>query len=457
VSFNICTATDSYKFTHHAQYPKGTERVYSYFESRPGAQFPETVFFGLQYIMEKYFSGPVVTRDGIEAAAALAKAHFGTDALFNREGWEYILHSTGGFLPVEIKAAPEGLVIPTGNVLMTIENTDPNCWWLPNHLETMLVHVWSPCTVATASREVKKVLWDAAQMSSDAPQVDFQLHDFGFRGVSSLETAATAGAAHLVNFQGTDNVPAIEMIQEYYGPCAFPAFSVPATEHSVMTSLGREGEVEIVEQLLDTYPTGILSIVGDSYDIFNFADQILGVTLREKVLARDGTVVVRPDSGDPVDVIFELLSNLEERFGASRNRKGYDVLNPKVGLLWGDGLESAVIEDIIALLLQNDWASQNIVFGMGGGLLQKWNRDTQRFAFKCSAQYRDGKWIDIQKDPFHAGKKSKKGRLSLIKVGGLYQTVPFGAEDDLLQTVFLNGQVWNSQSFDEVRHNARLI
>ena len=475
---NIEIKSDSYKFNHWNQYPKNTEAVAAYFESRIGARFDETVFFGLQALIIDHLLGAVVTRTGIEKAARLAKAHFGSEKLFNREGWEYILNEHGGNLPIRIRAVPEGTAVTVSNVLMTVENLDPKCFWLTNYLETLLSHVWYTSTVATLSRETKKIIKKYLVRTADnIDGLNFMLHDFGFRGASSTETAAFGGMAHLVNFLGTDTVVAMEAIVTYYGksnwtnlgfnpnvgddPTAYDgiAYSVPATEHSVMTARGPEGEAQIIGELISDYPTGILSVVVDSYDYKNCVGNIIGKQYKEAILARDGVFVVRPDSGNPEEVTLDIVENLGKNFGFTVNGKGYRVLNPKVKVLWGDGIEIRGVDNILGTLLVNGWSAENMVFGMGGGLLQKVNRDTQRFAFKCSAQKRNGKWVDIFKNPIDKTKTSKKGRLALVKIGDKWETK---AEKDVLPernalvTVFENGKLLKFYTFDEVRKNAAL-
>jgi len=455
---NITVLTDSYKIGHYDMYPEGTETVYSYFESRKGARFNETVFFGLQYLLKEYLCGQVVTKESIDKGQAIVDAHLGPN-VFNREGWEYILKEYNGHLPLEIKAVPEGTPVDVGNVLMTVENTDPKCFWLSNFSETLLTHVWSASTVATLSREVKKLCKSYLGATSDNQAgLNFMLHDFGYRGVSSVESAGFQGAGHLVNFFGTDTIAAIELLMNYYnsGVCAF---SVPATEHSIMTARGEEGEKQVFKDLLDKYPTGILSVVIDSYDYHRFIREY-AEEFKDQILARDGKVVFRPDSGDPVKVVRNVLKNLEIVFGSTENSKGFGVLNPKVGVLWGDGIDIEGIKCILNDMLQQKWSAENIVFGMGGGLLQKVNRDTQRFAFKSSAQKRNGEWFDIYKDPIDSSKASKKGKLALTKRFGFYETINPDAlltnKDDLLETVFLNGKLIKEYSLDQIRKNAEL-
>lgn len=465
---NIILATDSYKINHWNQYPKGTTGVYSYFESRVGAKFPYTIFFGLQYILKRYLEGPVVTGEKLTEAAALAQAHFGSDKLFNYEGWEYILKEHNGYLPIRIKAVAEGSRIPMGNVLMTVENTDPKCYWLTNALESVLTHVWYPSTVATLSTHtIEEIGSYLDKTGGDRAGLPFMLHDFGYRGATTDEAASLGGAAHLISSKGTDTLPAMQLAKYYYG-AAFNdlAFSVPATEHSVMTSLGKNGERAIVDQLLTEYPTGILSVVADSYDIYKFVDMI-GNEFKERILERDGKFVVRPDSitqehSTPESLMIALIEMLGAFFGYTENEKGYKVLNPKIGLLWGDGIDPAGINLILAGAQIAGWAAENFVFGMGGGLLQKVNRDTQRFAFKCSAQKRDGEWIDIYKEPLDSSKKSKRGRLALEynKSVDAFSTTRLNGDGNadmptnLLKTVFEDGRIKKIYDFAEVRANA---
>ena len=461
---NICLTTDSYKLNHWNQYPVGTEKVYSYFECRKGAKFAETPFFGLQFIIKNHLEGVVVTREKIENAAKLCKAHFGSEKYFNREGWEYILNNYGGKLPVVIKAVEEGTVVPINNVLMTIENTDNKCFWLTNFLETILSQVWYPITVASLSREVKVNIKEYLDLTSAGGLLNFGLHDFGFRGASSWESAGIGGAAHLINFLGTDTVVAMEVAVNYYNADLNGlAFSVAATEHSVMTALGKNGEEQVVENLLNEYPTGILSVVSDSYDIYNFVSNIVGTKFKDRILARDGVFVVRPDSITPTHPTPEeemvwIMENLWANIGGTINSKGYKVIDPSVRVLWGDGIDLEGIKKILYAVTKAGFATENIAcFGMGGGLLQKVNRDTQRCAFKCSAQYRDGQWYDIQKNPKDVSKTSKKGKLKLIKVDGEFETV--GENDpgeDYLKVVFYNGVLVNEVDFATVRKNAAL-
>src|SRR5687767_11830594 len=238
---NIVLLADAYKYSHHKLYYPGTTKIYSYLESR-GGLFDETVFFGLQYFLKYYLEGNVITKEKIDAAESFLQQVFGRADVFDRSKFDYILEKHNGRLPVRIKAVPEGTVVPVNNVLMTIENTDPECFWLSNFLETLLMQVWYPCTVATLSAEVKAVITSYyLETASEEAQknIDFVLNDFGFRGVSSVESAGIGGAAHLVNFNGSDTIIGSVLARKYYNTNEVFGKSVPATEHSVCTLLGR--------------------------------------------------------------------------------------------------------------------------------------------------------------------------------------------------------------------------
>lgn len=453
---NICLLTDSYKVSHYKQYPPGTRHVYSYFESRSGSVYPEIVFFGLQYWLEQYLTGAVVTAEKIDEAEAMFKTHFFGQDVFNRAGWEHILAKHGGRLPVVIKAVPEGTVVPTSNVLMTVENTDPEAYWLTNWLETLLVQVWYPSTVATQSRFMKKELLKYLEKTGDPSLIDFKLHDFGFRGVTCPEQAAIGGAAHLVNFSGTDTVPGLLLARKFYG-AEMPGFSIPAAEHSTITSWGEENEVRAMKNMLTQYPTGFVACVSDSFNIWNACSDYWGGSLKEKVLARDGVLVVRPDSGDPPSVVVGVLMILAEKFGSHLNEKGFRVLHPKVRVIQGDGIDHQMMVNVMQAVVEKGFSVDNIAFGSGGGLLQKMNRDTQRFAFKCSSINVDGTERDVFKRPITAGdKKSKAGRFKLIETNGQLETVPNEtAGTDVLVTVFENGEMVNRCGFEEIRRRAK--
>jgi nicotinamide phosphoribosyltransferase len=460
---NLLLLTDSYKFSHWKQYPPGTEKVFSYFESR-GGDFERTIFFGLQYFLKEYLEGCSFSETDIAQARVYVEAHIGP-GIFNEEGWQYILREHKGKLPVKIQAVPEGMSVPTSNVLMTIENTDPKCFWLTNYLETLLVQVWYPTTVATLSREMKEVLTGYLEETGDPALVNFKLHDFGFRGVSSVESAGIGGAAHLVNFMGTDTVQALVVANDYYNePMA--GFSIPAAEHSTITSWGRHNEVKAFDNMITQFPKGLVAVVSDSYDIYRACAVLWGTELRDKVLARDGVLIIRPDSGEATEVIPRVLKTLGSAFGYELNKKGYKVLNPKVRVIQGDGVDYDSMHEILSVMKRDGWSADNIAFGMGGALLQKLNRDTQKFAFKCSSVTINGIEQDVFKEPADTPwKKSKAGRLKLCKgsMGGkivwytTQESTPYHTHSkDMLETVFLNGEIVKTYSFAEVRANAKI-
>lgn len=458
---NICLLTDSYKVTHHYFYPEGTEKIYSYLESRVGAEFNKTVFYGLQYILKKYLEGSVVSQEKIDEADRLISSHIGED-IFNKSGWEYILDKHEGRLPIEIRAVSEGTPVDVGNVLMTVVNTDKKSYWLVNYLESLLLQVWYPSTVATLSAEVRKLANFYLEVTGSAKDnLDFMLHDFGYRGATSTESSMLCGSAHLLSFAGTDTIPALTVPQNYYNDSDLYGFSVQATEHSVMTSLGPEGEFDQVLNVIDNAKNGILSMVIDSYNYRNFLTEAgsegsrLNSAINRFLSIEGNKVVFRPDSGEPVSTTIDCLNILEEGFGSYLTDEGYKVFDSNIGLLWGDGLNYQKIRDILFAMKSNGWAAQNIIFGMGGGLHSSVNRDTQRNAFKCSAQLREGTWFDIFKNPLDSSKKSKTGRFKLIKDGKSFKTVSIDDEgEDLLQTVFKDGELVVEDTFGDIKKRA---
>lgn len=467
---NILLDTDSYKFSHWKQYPPKTSVVHSYVESR-GGKFPKTVFFGLQPYLKDVLTRPI-TQEMIDEADAFVTAHIGP-GIFNRAGFEYIINKHNGYFPVSIKAVPEGSVIDTHNVLLTIENTDPECFWLPSYLETAILRaVWYGTTVASLSYSIKQTIVKYLARTGDENLLPFKLHDFGARGVSSFESAGIGGAAHLINFMGTDNVTGIVYAQQYYDTKDMLGFSIPAAEHSTMTSWGgREGESLAMENMLDQFASEgkLLACVSDSYDIYDAIVSIWGTKLKKKILKSGATLVVRPDSGDPVEVTLECVKLLAAKFGTCINSKGYKVLHPSVRLIQGDGIDDITVEKILENFQKHGFSADNIAFGCGGGLLQKVDRDTQKFAMKCSAIEVDGEWRDVFKDPVtDKGKQSKKGQLMLYKTKeGKYFTDRSYTEDNhdynfdikygpvpALEIVFENGKVIKEYTFQEVRDNS---
>ena len=462
LSKNIILNTDSYKVSMFKQYPQGTTGVYSYIESR-GGRYDRTVFFGLQAFIKEYLL-EAITQSDIDVADEILTAH---GEPFNRAGWQYILDKHNGYLPVVIRSVPEGTVVPVSNVLATIENTDPECFWLTTWLETALLRaIWYPTTVATQSHKIKQVILDALEKTGDPSTINFKLHDFGARGVSSFESASIGGASHLINFMGTDTISGVLFAREFYN-AGVAGFSIPAAEHSTITSWGRDGEVDAYRNMLNQFakPGAILAVVSDSYDIYNATEKLWGEELRQQVIDSGATVVVRPDSGDPDIVCRKLVGILGEKFGYTTNAKGFKVLN-NVRLIQGDGVNEHTIRMILGGFAAYGWSADNIAFGMGGALLQQLDRDTQKFAMKCSSAEVNGDWIDVQKDPItDSGKKSKAGRVTLYKGGSEWvSTVDqpkgwfdkgFGTFDEMLEEVYRDGKLVKEITFDEVRANAR--
>lgn len=447
---NLILTTDSYKASHFLQYPPETTNIYSYIESR-GGKYQNTLFFGLQYLLEE-LEGAVTVEDVAEAAAFF-KAH---GEPFNEEGWSYIAKDLKGKLPVRIKAAPEGLVIPTHNVLMTIENTDPKCYWLTSWLETYLLRVWYPITVSTQSWHIKQIIRSFLNETSDNPEVElpFKLHDFGARGVSSTESSAIGGAAHLVNFMGSDTVAGVWLANRVYNGGQMSGFSIPAAEHSSITSWGRDGEAEAYRNMLKQFakPGGLVAVVSDSYDLDNAVDNIWGGTLKNDVINSGATIIIRPDSGNPAEVVLTTTKKLDAKFGSQYNAKGYKVLN-NVRVIQGDGINEESIREILNVLKTAGYSASNIAFGMGGALLQQVNRDTQRFAYKCSSATIAGKQVDVYKDPkTDPGKRSKKGRLDLVYRAGKFETISGdGNWGSVLSTVYENGKIVKRTTLNEIR------
>ena len=453
---NIILNSDSYKYSQYNQYPEGTEYVYSYIESRGGI-FNKMVYNGLQPFL-KYLAANPITKAMIDEAEPIILAH---GLPFNREGWEYIVSVHHGLLPVEIHAIDEGTVLPVGNVLATIVNTDPKCYWLTSFLETALLRaIWYPTTVASNSYHNKEQILSSLERTGDPASIGFKLHDFGARGVSSLESAGIGGAAHLINFMGTDTVEALVHIMRYYNTKDVVGFSIPAMEHSTVTSWGREHEVDSFRNMLRLYgkPGSLLACVSDSYDIFA-ACKLWGTVLKKEVEDSGATVVIRPDSGDPATVVKKCVQILDEHFGHTTNAKGFKVLNT-VRVIQGDGIDHMSIQSILFALELAGYSADNVAFGQGGALLQQVNRDTMKFAMKCSAICINGEWQDVYKDPItDQGKRSKRGRLALIKTAKGFETIrqeELNGCEDLLVERFCESELFNEATFEEIRDRAAL-
>lgn len=461
---NIMIDTDAYKVSMYTQYPPKTEFISSYIEARKNPWTTAT-WYGLAHLLD-LLSKPI-TPDAVEFANKYWTAQ---GMPFNYDGWMEIANDPilKGNLPLEIQAAPEGAVMKHGNVLVQVVNTDKRFFWLTTWVETMLMRVWYPTTVASLSAAIKKIIYTALVETADAPdeEILFKLHDFGSRGVSSAESAGIGGSAHLLNFMGTDTGLALFHAMAFYdAPIEGVCGSIPAAEHSTITSWGREHEVKAFANMIDQFGSGLVAVVSDSYDIYNATTNIWGRELKDRVIKMDGMLVVRPDSGDPTTVPLEVTKLLDAAFGHTVNSKGFKVLN-NVRVIQGDGINEQSIVKIINSFIEAGYSITNIAFGMGGALLQGVNRDTMGFAMKASAAQIDGVWTDVFKDPVtDTGKRSKKGRLALIVKDGEYETI---REDELvgdmrypgvnkLQTVWKNGKTLVSEDWADVVARARKV
>jgi len=455
--------TDSYKASHWIQYPPNTTLVHSYLESRgTDRTWTESVFFGLQYILKKYFLEDF-TLDLVEEANEVIPKH---GLPFNYDGWKSLINKHGGKLPLRVRAVAEGSVVPLKNALMTVENTDPEFYWVTNWFETQLMRIWYPITVATQSYYMKKDFYRFLTDTADDPdaEIAFKVHDFGSRGVSSKETAAIGGAAHLVNFLGTDTMTSLIMHRDFYNT-EMAGFSIPAAEHSTMTAWGRDGETLAYRNMLQQFakPGSIVAIVSDSWNIYEAVEKIWGDALRQEVIDSGATVVIRPDSGDPVEVVSRITHLLAEKFGTTTNSKGFKVLK-NVRVVQGDGVNEESIHAILNRLKEEGFSASNIAFGIGGALLQKVDRDTLEFAYKCSAVVVNGKLRDVYKEPVTDARKiSKKGRLDLVLTDeNNYATVRLGdietrsAEGTQMRTVFEDGELLVDDNLEEIRQRATI-
>lgn len=470
---NVLLRTDVYKMDHMVQACPGTTKFYSYLTARNDREFDRVVFFGLNYYLREYLSKPIT-------------AEMGDEFLMTRREITGS-HSTEvenkiralcklGYWPLEIKAVREGSVVPVQNVLMTITNTLPEFYWTVGFVESLLLKVWYPCTVATHSNQYRRLVDEMFAKTvddTDAFLRDYMVHDFGYRGDSSEEGAAISGAAHLLNFIGSDTVPAGPFLHEYYRvePGTITMQSVPASEHSVMCSFGRDDELAAFEHMLKTYPTGIVSIVSDTFDIYRVLTEF-AEKLKPTILARDGKVVFRPDSGNPEHIIcgnpeapegsnewLGAIRLLDRMFGSTVNSKGYKALNPKVGLIYGDGMYFERYERTLRRLAAMGYAASNLVIGVGG-ILRNHSRDSLGFAIKATYVEVNGQPREIEKDPVtDRKKKSHKGLLCLTRdEAGRFKTqdqvTAAAAQEGELRTVFINGEAKRPSRLSSMRQRA---
>lgn len=487
--FNPMYAIDAYKLDHRRQYPVGTTGVYSNFTPR-GSRIPginKVVFFGLQAFLQDYCTDQFAEWfDQDEDEACLEYMQFTTSVLGpNDVGTDHVraLHRLG-YLPLRFNALPEGTLVPLRVPMFTVENTLPEFFWLVNYIESVLsAAIWLPCTSATTSRHLRKLLDSkAAATGGPAAFVDWQGHDFSFRGMENVEASAASGAGHLLNFTGTDSLPALEWVHAFYpGPNGFIGGSVAATEHSVMCAGGELSEKETFEHLIDLYPGGILSVVSDTWDLWSVLTGLLP-SIKDKVMARDGKLVIRPDSGDPVDIICGTASYepshprynertpaekgvcelLWEIFGGTINEAGFKELDPHIGMIYGDSINYDRADEMTERLAEKGFASTNVVLGVGSFTYQLVTRDTFGFAMKATWAEVDGVPRNLFKDPITDDglKKSAKGRLAVLGRFGAHggytldvisEATPEQEAASLLKPVWEDGKFITRYSFAEVR------
>lgn len=444
---------DSYKLSHKNMYPQGANYMFDYMESR-GGLYPATIFVGLQPMLKEYFSEPITENEVIEAQG-YAKAH---GVPFDYDGWMYIAKDLKGMLPIRIRAVKEGTLVPVSNVMVTIESTDPKVFWVVSWLETFFMKIWYPINVATRSFYVRKMLKEFSD-NTGSGFVDFSYHNFGDRGSTSIEAAAIGGSAHMaVGFQGTDNFNSLKFVFENYGDTNV-GFSIPASEHSTVTSWGQENEYNMIANYVEEFKgSPIIACVMDSYNIFEAVKFITSGEMKTKIESDDYPIfVIRPDSGNPVEVIGAIINIMEDNsVKFTMNDKDYKVWN-KYRIIWGDGINMESMKEILEYVTERGYSSDNIAFGSGGWLMQQHDRDTQKFAIKCSAIQVNSEMRDVFKDPItDHGKKSKKGIITLWKTENGYETDYRNRswEDkivDSLEVVFENGVLKRNQSFSEIR------
>ena len=476
------TQIDGYKVDHRRQYPDGTTQIFTNFTPRRTRR-PDTgevVFFGLQYFLKEYlvrqWNADFFQRPLDEVLTQFTRridSYLGPNAV----GTQHVadLHALG-YLPICIMALPEGSLVPLRVPQLVMFNTDDRFFWLTNYLETILsTTIWGPSTSATTAFQLKRLLTRHALATvGEASFVPWQGHDFSFRGMFGFEAARLSGAAHLTSFTGTDTIPAIDFLEEYYGADATRELvggSVAATEHSVMCAGGMEDELGTFERLITTvYPAGIVSIVSDSWDFWKVMTEYT-VALKPQILARDGKVVFRPDTGDPVLIVCgdpsapagspEFKGAIEclwEVFGGSTSAQGYRVLDPHVGLIYGDSITLERAAAICERLAAKGFASTNIVFGVGSYTYQYVTRDTDGYAAKATHAVVHGEARAIFKAPKtdDGTKKSAKGLTAVVRgADGRFalKDEATWAEvlDCELKVVFRDGRLENEQTLSEIR------
>ncbi len=482
----ITLLADFYKLSHRKQYPEGTTKVYSTLTPRSNKYAPysdEIVWFGLQYFIKEYlidrfnkdfFNKP--KKDVVKEYKRLVEYSLGKEYSDTKHIEE--LHDLG-YLPIKISALPEGSLVPMRVPVMTIENTHDKFFWLTNFLETILsTTIWLPTTSATLAYSYRKILNDyAIKTTGSLAGVEFQGHDFSMRGMSSEQSTAASGAGHLLSFKGTDTIPSILFLEKYYNAnieAELVGTSIPATEHSVMCSYGKQNEKELLKHLLENvYPTGIFSVVCDTWDFWKVVTEYLP-ELKEVILNRNGKLVVRPDSGNPVDIICGtkakdgntpeekgLIELLYETFGGEVNKEGFKVLDSHIGAIYGDSITLEIAKEICEKLYKKGFATTNVVFGIGSYSYQYATRDSFGFAVKATYAVVNSEERMLFKDPkTDSGiKKSQKGLVVVSKdkdhkyiyEDGFVNNSEYKIKDNLLRTIFFNGKLLRQTSLSEIR------
>ena len=465
---NPLLLTDGYKTGHHLMYPEGTTLVYSNFTPRSNKYAPkgcdQLVSFGQQMMMVKIheaFNRDFFSRKKKEVCGEMK------EELEMYLGMPYdVTHFENlhdlGYLPIKVKIIEEGTLVPMRVPVLTICNTHPDFYWITNYLETIVSNMlWKPMTSATIAHTYRKLLtkWQEKTDAEKGWFIDWQGHDFSMRGLDSIDAVVSSGLGHLTSFMGTDSLPTIHGARKYYAAEGPVGGSVPATEHSVMCAGSKESEVETFRRLLKTYPTGILSVVSDTWDLWKVCTEHI-VTLKEEILARDGKLVIRPDSGDPVDIICGagfaqakdyktsmcitkgVIELLWDVFGGTINEQGYKVLDPHIGAIYGDSITLDRADEICARLEAKGFASTNIVLGIGSFTYQFNTRDTFGFAMKATYVEVNGVGQEIFKDPITDDgiKKSAKGLLRVNEDMSLTDQVSWDEEGEgMLQTLYVDG------------------
>lgn len=484
--YNPIFWTDGYKLCHKDQYPEKTEWVYETWTPRMSREegINHVVFYGLQGALyeltemfnDYFFSKPIDTI--LEEYKDLVMAVFGKT---NKEFAENIdtshirmLHNLG-YLPIKIKSLKEGTFTPIGVPMFTIENTLPEFFWLPGYLESQLSsYIWSPMTAATIADKYKRILLEYAKITSDASKVFNQAGDFSMRGMSSPESSMRSGGGHLLSFGGSSTISARNYLMKYYNAKSDVIAYTPSTEHSVMCSYGEDEYSGYKHLIENVYPSGNVSIVSDTYDLWNLVDNVLPL-LKKEILNREGKISIRPDSGDPIDIICGdensqnetirkgLVERLYEIFGGTINEKGYIELNPKIGAIYGDSITPDRALKICEGLEKKGFSTTSVNLGIGSYTYQYKTRDTFGFALKATAEIEDGKFKMIQKRPAtDTGnfKKSQKGMVvvtknngELVLIDGLNKEEEKELEEvNLLKDLYINGKFVRTSDFEEIRN-----